>query len=303
MVREAPGPPLPGGPSLPPRDDRLDGGPRRGLGRGRERLLPDVLRAEQRGPLGRRRRRPGRHPALGGALLRRDPGQPGDPAARRPVASADARRRAPRDRLRSRSRCPASTSAFRAPAFGDPRLDALDIASQVLSGGKGSRLHKRLVREERIAQDVALVALGFVGGASICAGWATVRPGVSVERVEAALHEELDTARPRADQRRRAGPRPGPDRDRGARRPLAGRGAGGPPLDVRDAVRRPGPDQSDAAALSLGHRGPDPPGRERGVPAGEPRRPDLPARAAAGRAASVDDESETTEGADEEVAA
>jgi predicted Zn-dependent peptidase len=81
---------------------------------------------------------------------------------------------------------------FRAPAFGDPRLDALDIASQVLSGGKGSRLHKRLVRQERIAQDVALVALGFVGGASICAGWATVRPGVSVERVEAALHEELD---------------------------------------------------------------------------------------------------------------
>ncbi len=81
---------------------------------------------------------------------------------------------------------------FRAPAFGDPRLDALDIAAQVLAGGKGSRLHRRLVRDERIAQDVALVALGFVGGASIAAGWATVRPGVPVERVEAALHEELD---------------------------------------------------------------------------------------------------------------
>ena len=80
---------------------------------------------------------------------------------------------------------------FRAPAFGDDRLDALDIAAQVLAGGKGSRLHRRLVREERIAQDVALVALGFVGGASVCAGWATVRPGVPVERVEAALHEEL----------------------------------------------------------------------------------------------------------------
>jgi predicted Zn-dependent peptidase len=81
---------------------------------------------------------------------------------------------------------------FRAPVFGDPRLDALDIASQVLAGGKGSRLHRRLVRDERIAQDVALVALGFVGGASVCAGWATVRPGVPIERVEAALHEELD---------------------------------------------------------------------------------------------------------------
>jgi len=81
--------------------------------------------------------------------------------------------------------------AFRAPAFGDPRLDALDIASQVLAGGKGSRLHLRLVREERIAQDVALFTLGFVGG-SITAGWATVRPGVEVARVEAALHEELE---------------------------------------------------------------------------------------------------------------
>jgi predicted Zn-dependent peptidase len=81
---------------------------------------------------------------------------------------------------------------FRAPAFGDPRLDALDIAAQVLAGGKGSRLHRRLVRDERIAQDVALVALGFVGGASICVGWATVRPGVPVEKVEAAMLEELE---------------------------------------------------------------------------------------------------------------
>jgi predicted Zn-dependent peptidase len=81
---------------------------------------------------------------------------------------------------------------FRAPAFGDPRLDALDIAAQILAGGKGSRLYRRLVRDERIAQDVALVPLGFVGGASIVAGWATVRPGVAVERVEAALHEELE---------------------------------------------------------------------------------------------------------------
>ncbi len=81
---------------------------------------------------------------------------------------------------------------FRAPVFGDDRLDALDIAAQILAGGKGSRLHRRLVRDERTAQDVALVPLGFVGGASIVAGWATVRPGVAVERVEAALHEELE---------------------------------------------------------------------------------------------------------------
>jgi predicted Zn-dependent peptidase len=80
---------------------------------------------------------------------------------------------------------------FRAPVYGDTRLDALDVAGQILAGGKGSRLNRRLVRDERIAQDVALFTLGFTGGASICAGWATVRPGIPVERVEAALHEEL----------------------------------------------------------------------------------------------------------------
>ncbi len=81
---------------------------------------------------------------------------------------------------------------FRSPVFGDPRLDALDLAGQILSGGKGSRLNRRLVRDERIAQDVALFTLGFIGGGSVTAGWATVRPGVAVARVEAALIEELE---------------------------------------------------------------------------------------------------------------
>ena len=80
---------------------------------------------------------------------------------------------------------------FRAPAFGDPRLDALEIASQILAGGKGSRLYRRLVRDERTAQDVVAFTLGFVGGASIAAGWATVRPSIDVDGVEAAYEEEL----------------------------------------------------------------------------------------------------------------
>ncbi len=80
---------------------------------------------------------------------------------------------------------------FRAPVFGDPRLDALEMGVQILAGGKGSRLHKRLVRQEKLAQDVALFALGFVGGASICAGQATVRPGMDGEAVERVFEEEL----------------------------------------------------------------------------------------------------------------
>ncbi len=81
---------------------------------------------------------------------------------------------------------------FRAPVFGDARLDALDLACQLLAGGKGSRLHRRLVREQRIAQDVAVFTLPCVGGASGFAGYATVRPGVEVEAVERAFLEELD---------------------------------------------------------------------------------------------------------------
>jgi predicted Zn-dependent peptidase len=81
---------------------------------------------------------------------------------------------------------------FRAPAFGDPRLDALDLSTQLLTGGKGSRLHRRLVRELRLAQDVAIFALPFVGGAAAIIGWATVRPGVEPATVEARYLEELE---------------------------------------------------------------------------------------------------------------
>jgi predicted Zn-dependent peptidase len=81
---------------------------------------------------------------------------------------------------------------FRAPAFGDPRLDALDLSTQLLTGGKGSRLHRRLVRELRLAQDVAIFTLPFVGGAAAIIGWATVRPGVEPATVEARYLEELE---------------------------------------------------------------------------------------------------------------
>ena len=96
---------------------------------------------------------------------------------------------------------------FRAPVYGDPRLDALDLAGQILAGGKGSRLHRRLVRDERLAQDVALFSLGLVGGASVTAGWATARPGVELERLETAYLEELErlaAEAPSADELARA---------------------------------------------------------------------------------------------------
>jgi len=82
--------------------------------------------------------------------------------------------------------------AHRAPELADHRLYALEIAVQVLGGGKGSRLHRRLVREERIAQDIGLFAIGLASGPSILAGWATVRPEAQVATVEAAFFAELE---------------------------------------------------------------------------------------------------------------
>jgi predicted Zn-dependent peptidase len=81
---------------------------------------------------------------------------------------------------------------FRAPLYGDPRLDALDLAGQILAGGKGSRLHRRLVREERLAQDVTLFSMGLIAGASLTSGWATARPGVDLARLEEVFWEELE---------------------------------------------------------------------------------------------------------------
>ena len=82
--------------------------------------------------------------------------------------------------------------AFRAPVLSAPLVPAVEIATQILAGGKGSRLYRRLVRDEQVAQDVSLSLLPFAGGASIIVGAATVRPGVENDAVERAFVEELE---------------------------------------------------------------------------------------------------------------
>ena len=183
---------FPGEPPVSPSDDRVDGGPRRGVGRRRQRVLPHVVRAEQRRPRDRRRLRRWQQ-ALAWAeryfgAIPANPRIPTLPDMSLPPMLGEERRETVPDRVP----LPRVYFGFRAPPFGDIRLDALEVAGQILAGGKGSRLYRRLVRDERIAQDVVAFVLGFIGGASIAAGWATVRPGVPVERVEAIYEEELE---------------------------------------------------------------------------------------------------------------
>jgi len=81
--------------------------------------------------------------------------------------------------------------AYRAPILSSPDLPALEIAAQILAGGRGSRLTRRLVRQEQVAQEVGLSVLPFVGGASLVIGSATLRPGADAAKMEALFLEEL----------------------------------------------------------------------------------------------------------------
>jgi predicted Zn-dependent peptidase len=80
---------------------------------------------------------------------------------------------------------------LRTPVWGDPAFDALEVAGQILAGGKASRMYHRLVREERIAQDVSATALPLVSGAAAFALVVTASPGVGIEQVEEAAWQEM----------------------------------------------------------------------------------------------------------------
>jgi zinc protease len=79
------------------------------------------------------------------------------------------------------------------PAFKEGDAD-LDVASQILGGGKSSRLYKKLVYEKQIAQGVSVsqqsLTLGSVFQISV-----TARPGHSAEELETAIDEELSRFR------------------------------------------------------------------------------------------------------------
>jgi predicted Zn-dependent peptidase len=82
--------------------------------------------------------------------------------------------------------------AYRMPVFGTDAFEDLTVASDLLGTGRASRLYRTLVRERQLAQDVSVFPFPVVGGASMFALWATARPGVSHEQLEAAVLDEVD---------------------------------------------------------------------------------------------------------------
>ncbi len=80
--------------------------------------------------------------------------------------------------------------AWNVAALGDPALDHLGLAGDVLAGGRSSRLYRRLVYEDQIATDVSAFALARQFG-SLFILQATAQPKQDLAAVEAVLDEEL----------------------------------------------------------------------------------------------------------------
>jgi len=90
--------------------------------------------------------------------------------------------------------------AWLTPRFYAPGDSALDMTASVLTGGKNSRLYKRLVYDMQIAQDVsAFQQSGALGSSFLIV--ATARTGHTAAELQAAIDEELDRLR-------REGPQP-----------------------------------------------------------------------------------------------
>ena len=83
------------------------------------------------------------------------------------------------------------TMVWNFPEWGSPEETLLDIASDVLSAGKSSRLYKRLVYDDQIATSVsATIRPGEIGSQFNIT--ATAKPGGDLATVEKALREELE---------------------------------------------------------------------------------------------------------------
>lgn len=85
---------------------------------------------------------------------------------------------------------PMVMAAWHAPATGHEDGSALDVAGQILSGGRSSRLYRSLVYDAQIATYAAAYYAEYMH-AGLFYAHAGVRPGESVENVEFRMFEEL----------------------------------------------------------------------------------------------------------------
>jgi zinc protease len=96
--------------------------------------------------------------------------------------------------LTDQVRLPRLYLAWLTPRRFEPGDAALDVVASVLSGGKNSRLFRRLMYDEPVAQDVSAFQASSALGSSFLIV-ATARPGHPVEEIRRIVDEELEKLR------------------------------------------------------------------------------------------------------------
>jgi zinc protease len=91
--------------------------------------------------------------------------------------------------------------AWHTPALLKPGDATMDIVANLLSGGKNSRLYRRLVYDMQIAQDVSAFQQSQALGSNFLI-IATARPGQTLDKIQAVIDEELDKLRATAPEAR-----------------------------------------------------------------------------------------------------
>lgn len=106
-----------------------------------------------------------------------------------------------RKTISDRVQLPRLYLGWHSPAHLQPGDATLDIAANLLSGGKNSRLYRRLVYDLQIAQDVSAFQQSQALGSNFFI-IATARPGESLDKLQAVIDEELDKLRKTAPEAR-----------------------------------------------------------------------------------------------------
>lgn len=83
-------------------------------------------------------------------------------------------------------------ATWRLPARGTRDYDCCDLALAVLGDGQASRLYRRLVRDDGIAETAGASTMGLIGGNSFGFAYARALPGVSPDALDEAMRAEID---------------------------------------------------------------------------------------------------------------
>ena len=87
---------------------------------------------------------------------------------------------------------PRAIVAMRIPPCGSDAWYAASVAGAVLGMRKGSRLYRRLIRETHVAADAGAYTFDLTKGADLLVVDVTANGGVTADRLEQSVHDELD---------------------------------------------------------------------------------------------------------------